>query len=152
MGLVYSLCNITSALAIRKKIREFQPDVVWLHSVSRFLGPLTVREVADWRKNKEISTLVTYHDLGLLSPFPSRVESEEMIPKNPSLGAFFSSVHSRNPIVYLAVFCKYFQVSILRKILRDIDVHIVPSAFLVPHIRDIIEVPDEKIVTLEHFL
>ena len=152
MGLVYSLCNITSALAIRKKIREFQPDVVWLHSVSRFLGPLTVREVADWRKNKEISTLVTYHDLGLLSPFPSRVESEEMIPKNPSLGAFFSSVHSGNPIVYLAVFCKYFQVSILRKILRDIDVHIVPSAFLVPHIRDIIEVPDEKIVTLEHFL
>jgi len=152
MGLVYSLCNITSALAIRKKIREFQPDVVWLHSVSRFLGPLTVREVADWRKNKEISTLVTYHDLGLLSPFPSRVESEEMIPKNPSLGAFFSSVHSGNPIVYLAVFCKYFQVLILRKLLKRINIHIVPSAFLVPHIRDIIEVPDEKIVTLEHFL
>jgi len=151
-GLVYSLVNITSALGIRKKIREFQPDVVWLHSVSRFLGPLTVREVADWGKNKENSTLVTYHDLGLLSPFPSKVESEDTIPSNPGFGAFFSSVRSRNPIVYGAVFCKYFQVLILRKLLKRINIHIVPSAFLVPHIRDIIKVSDKRIVTLEHFL
>ena len=44
-GLVYSLCNISSAWNIRRKIREFKPDVIWLHSVSRFLGPLVVREV-----------------------------------------------------------------------------------------------------------
>lgn len=36
-GLVYSLCNISSAWGIRKKIREYKPDVIWLHSVSRFL-------------------------------------------------------------------------------------------------------------------
>lgn len=91
-GLVYSLCNVTSAFSLRKKIREFSPDAIWLHSVSRFLGPLTIREAVKWEKSKKIpqrtgfsetSTLVTYHDLGLLSPFPSRVESEDMIPSHP---------------------------------------------------------------------
>jgi len=147
-GLMYSLCNLTAMFGMRKKIREFQPDAVWLHSVSRFLGPLAVREV----NRSGIFSLVTYHDLGLLSPFPSRVESEAMIPKNPSFGAFLGAVHSRNPIVYLAVFCKYLQVSLLRKFLREIDSHIVPSPFLVPHIRDIEKIPEERIVILEHFL
>lgn len=100
----------------------------------------------------EISTLITYHDLGLLSPFPSEVESEEMIPKNPSLGAFLEAVRSNNPITYLATCCKYFQVCVLRKLLKKVDAHIVPSAFLVSHIRDIEEIPEEKIIVLEHFL
>jgi len=56
MGLVYSLCNLTSAFAIRKKIREFQPDVIWLHSVSRFLGPVVIREVVKWGENKKVYT------------------------------------------------------------------------------------------------
>lgn len=148
LGLPYSFCNITSAWGIRKKIREYKPDAIWLHSVSRFLGPLVVREV-----NKSgIFSLVTYHDLGLLSPFPSKVESETMIPKSPSLGSFLGVIHSHNPITYLAACCKYFQVSLLRKFLKDIDVHVVPSAFLIPHIRDIWEISEEKIVVLEHFL
>ncbi len=75
-----------------------------------------------------------------------------MISKNPRLGAFLFSVRSKNPIMYLATYCKYFQVCILRKLLKKIHVHIVPSAFLVPHIRDIEEVPEEQIVVLEHFL
>lgn len=147
-GLAYSLGNISSLLGIRKKIREFQPDVIWLHSVSRFLGPLAVREV----NRSGIFSMVTYHDLGLLSPFPSEVESESMIPKHPSLGDFLSAVRSRNSLVYPAVFCKYLQISLLRKLLKNIDIHIVPSAFLVPHIRDIEGIPDENITVLEHFL
>lgn len=148
LWLVYSLCNITSARGIRKKIRDFQPDVIWLHSVSRFLGPLVIREV-----NKSgIFSLITYHDLGILSPFPSRMESEDMIPKNPSLRAFLNVIRSRNPIMYLAAHCKYFQVCILRKLLQKVNIHIVPSSFLVPHIWDIIEIPEEKIQVLEHFL
>ncbi len=51
-GLVYSLCNITSVFGIRKKIREYKPDVIWLHSVSRFLGPLVVQEIVSWSKRK----------------------------------------------------------------------------------------------------
>ena len=75
-----------------------------------------------------------------------------MIPKDPSLGAFLGAVRSKNPVVYLATCCKYLQVFILRKFLKNIDIHIVPSAFLVPHIRDIEEVSEERIVVLEHFL
>ncbi|MDD5376967.1 MAG: glycosyltransferase [Candidatus Gracilibacteria bacterium] len=156
MGLPYSLCNITSTFGIRKKIQPPNPpsqggntpDVIWLHSVSRFLGPLVVREV-----NKSgIFSMVTYHDLGLISPFPSKVESEGMIPKTPSLRSFLDVIYSKNPILYIATCCKYFQVSILRKSLQKIHIHIVPSQFLVPYIRDIGEIPEEKITVLEHFL
>lgn len=148
LGLVYSLFNISALWKMRRKIREFRPDVIWIHSVSRFLGPLVVREVT----KSSIFSLVTYHDLGLLSPFPSEVESEDMIPKTPGLREFLSSTNSRNPIAYAAVVCKYFQVYFLRKFLRGIDLHVVPSGFLAPHIHNIIEVSDEKIVVLEHFL
>ena len=37
LGLVYSFCNISSAFSLRKKIQRFEPDAIWLHSVSRFL-------------------------------------------------------------------------------------------------------------------
>lgn len=148
LGLIYSLCNISSAISIRKKIQTFGPDAVWFHSVSRFLGPLVIREAT--RTN--IFSLITYHDLGLFAPFPSRVESEDMIAKNSSLTAFLSTIQSMNPLVYLAVYCKYFQVYILRKLLRDIDTHIVPSSFLTHCVHDIMKIPEEKIVVLEHFL
>gem|GEM_PF-5564627 len=39
----------------------------------------------------------------------------------------------------------------MRKYLRDIRIHLVPSAFLVPYVRDISEVPEDRIVVLEHF-
>ena len=148
LGLIYSLFNITSAIGMRKKIRTFRPDAIWFHSTSRFLGPLVIREAT--RTN--IFSLITYHDLGLFAPFPSRVESEDMIPGNPSLTAFLSTVHSMNPLLYLAVYCKYAQVYILRRLLRDIDTHIVPSSFLTRSVHDVMKIPEEKTVVLEHFL
>lgn len=59
LGLPYSLCNIASALGIRRRIREFRPDVIWLHSVSRFLGPFVIREVI----RADAFSVITYHDL-----------------------------------------------------------------------------------------
>lgn len=116
--------------------------------MSRFLGPLVVHEV----NRSHTFSLVTYHDLGLWSPFPSKVESEEMIPKTGSLGSFLQVIASKNPLVYLAAYVKYFQIFVLRKLLKDIDIHIVPSAFLLRYVRDIGEVPTERAVVLEHFL
>lgn len=116
--------------------------------MSRFLGPLVVREVT----RSGVFSLITHHDLGILAPFPSKTESEEMIPKNPKISAFLDSAASKNPIVLLAVCCKYFYISALRKLLKRIDIHFVPSSFLVPYIRDIGEIPEEKVVVLEHFL
>lgn len=110
LGLVYSFCNIVSVLRMRNRIQSFKPDAIWLHSVSRFLGPLVVREVT----TSDVFSLVTYHDLGIFSPFPSRVEHEDMIPRHPGLLAFVSVMRSGNPFVYLAAYCKYLQVAILR--------------------------------------
>ena len=132
-GLVYSLGNITTAFRMRKKIRDFEPQAIWLHSISRFFGPLVIHEV----NSSNIFSLITYHDLGLFSPFPSKVESETMIPKTGSLSSFLEVIHSINPIVYLAAYVKYFQIFFLRKLLKNIQIHVVPSSFLVPYIRHI---------------
>lgn len=148
LGLVYSFCNIPSALRMRNRIQLFKPDAIWLHSVSRFLGPLVVREVT----TSGVFSLVTYHDLGIFSPFPSRVEREDMIPRHPGLLAFVSVLSSANPFVYLATYCKYLQIALLRQLFVRIDIHFVPSMFLVRHVRDIIKIPNERIVVLEHFL
>ena len=129
-------------------MRDYNPDVIWLHSVSRFLGPLVVNEVSKTDK----FSLVTYHDLGLWSPFPSKVESEDMIPKTPSLSSFLRTIRSNNPIVYIAAYCKYFQIFILKRFLRNINIHIVPSGFLIPYVEHLSEIPREKIEVLEHFL
>ena len=95
---------------------------------------------------------MTYHDLGLWSPFPSRVESEDMISKTSSFSSFLFVVASKNPITYLAVYCKYLQILVLRKLLGRIHTHIVPSQFLVRYAENLSQIPKERIQVLEHFL
>jgi hypothetical protein len=75
-----------------------------------------------------------------------------MIPKKSCLAAFVTNISSCNPLIYLAIYCKYFQVYILRKLLRDIDMHIVPSAFLAKYVQSIGGVSEKKVGILEHFL
>gem|GEM_PF-7102203 len=70
LGLVISCYNFVFARALRMKIATYRPDVIWLHSTSRFLGPLAVREVVDSR----VFSCVTYHDLGIWTPFPMDTE------------------------------------------------------------------------------
>lgn len=75
-----------------------------------------------------------------------------MIPETPSFRAFLGATASKNPITYIAACCKYVQISILRRLLKDIDVHIVPSSFLVKYVRSLGGIPEERTVVLEHFL
>lgn len=75
-----------------------------------------------------------------------------MIPKTRSLSSFLGVIISNNPCIYLAAYGKYFQVFVLGALLKGIDIHIVPSAFLTRYVRDIGGIPEEKVVVLEHFL
>lgn len=147
LGLVVSCYNFLFARALRLKIAEYKPNVIWLHSVSRFLGPLAVREVVDSR----IFSCVTYHDLGIWTPFPMDTEREDEVPNSPGFWSFFISNRRRNPIALLAIPFKYLQVFFMRKYLRDIRIHLVPSSFLASYVRNLSEVPEDRIVVLEHF-
>jgi hypothetical protein len=147
IGLVISCYNFVFAWALRLKISEYKPDVIWLHSTSRFLGPLAVREVA----NSQTFSCVTYHDLGLWVPFPMDTEWEDEVPNNPGFLSFFISNHRRNPIALLAIPFKYLQVFFIRKYLKDIQIHFVPSTFLIPYVENISEIPKDQTVVLEHF-
>ncbi len=96
--------------------------------------------------------MITYHDLGLWSAFPSMVDHEKMIPLSPSISSFFETLHSKNPIAYAATFFKYIQAFFLRNKIREVHTHFVPSSFMIPYVHHVSLVSKEKIQVLEHFL
>lgn len=155
LGLVASSGNWLYAKKLRDRINPpsppyqggIKPDVIWFHSVSRFLGPMVVREGV----KSGIFTALTYHDLGMWTPFASRMEREEDVPMNWDLGSFLSVSGSLNILTHIAIFFKFLQLSRLRKELQQIDIHLVPSEFLRKYVRSVTGIPEEQIITLEHF-
>ncbi len=68
---------ITSPLAfwrgimLTRKIHEFKPDLIWMHSILRYIGPHGIRAISNYDSKRYI----THHDLGLISLRPSQIYS-----------------------------------------------------------------------------
>jgi len=61
---LFSIWNIRTARIIKKKIREYQPDVIHLHNAHFAIGPLVIRTA----KSERIPVVVTLHNFRLLCP------------------------------------------------------------------------------------
>jgi len=59
-----SVCNIRASTSVRKKIREFKPDVVHLHNWHYASGPWIIRTV----KKMNVPIVITLHNYRLLCP------------------------------------------------------------------------------------
>ncbi len=68
-------------LALETKIQQYQPDLIWMHAVLRYIGPHGVRAVS----RASCQKYITHHDLGLITPYPSRIYRESDIPMSPRL-------------------------------------------------------------------
>ena len=75
-GLFVTYNNVWYAKKIKKCIATFQPDVVWFHSVSRFLWPSVIDALSDY--TGEIWMM--YHDLWYFHPFAAGVSVKKDIP------------------------------------------------------------------------
>ncbi|MBX9809819.1 glycosyltransferase [Candidatus Gracilibacteria bacterium] len=69
---------------MEKKIQDFQPDLIWMHSILRYIGPFGINKIVEYKSKKYIS----YHDLGLICARPSAIYSESDIPMNPDLASW----------------------------------------------------------------
>jgi len=64
MQFLVSIWNIRTAGIIKKKIKEFQPDVIHIHNGHFAIGPLAIRIA----KSEHIPVVVTLHNFRLICP------------------------------------------------------------------------------------
>ena len=125
--LFFSYFNFIYAKKFRKKIDEIKPDIIWFHSVSRFLGPSVVEQV---RNYSDIIKIQTYHDLWYFSIFASKIYDLKDLPNKFSFIEFFKKTDKNYLYVFYIIF-KYLKLKKLRNVLRkNIDIHTVPSEFM----------------------
>jgi len=138
--------NTKYARKMHDRISDFHPDVIWCHSVLRFLGPKVVQEITKSNAKK----FMTYHDLGYFAPFAAGMEREKDIPKN-TWWSFYASAPFFHKIFPIYLFFKYQKIQKLFAALEKFDVHFVPSPFL---LRPLSERLPKKAVkeVLPHFI
>lgn len=123
-------CNIFFAFRLKKIINEQRPDVIWMHSVNRAIWPVGLYPL----KNLSARLVVTYHDLGFTTPYPSKTFHESEVPEF-TLSAFFESGRWLNGIFGgVAALFKFFLLSMQKSYFRQASVHFVPSEFLVKYV------------------
>lgn len=115
-------------MVLSKRIQEFSPDLIWMHSIIRYVGPYGVKSISD----SECKKYITYHDLWLITPKPSQIYSESDIPVSPNLGDWIPK--KLNIILIIWVLWKWFMISWIWFFLKkDSLIHLVPSKWMQPH-------------------
>lgn len=115
---------------IRNIINEVNPDTVWMHSVSRYIWPWWLSAIIESGK----PTLMTHHDLGLITARPSRTTDEWQISHGFVYHEFIGN--TKSPVEYLARAMKYLILKWYWKNLEKIKLHLVPSDFMKSHLHD----------------
>lgn len=116
---------------IREVIQVTNPSLIWMHGVSRFIGPWWLKTIVESGK----TTILTHHDLGLITARPSETTSESQIPHGlKNIQEFIWKTFS--PIEYTARSLKYFILKIYWKYLKNVSLHLVPSEFMKSHIQE----------------
>jgi len=125
LWLIKSFNNTSESKKFRQKLEEFKPDLIWFHSVSRYLGPAVV---AEWVKFPA-KTIMIYHDLGYFAPFADKVFNESDIPEKFNLIEFLKK-NPKNFLYYPYIIFKFLKLKRLRQQLQKVDFHTTPSKFM----------------------
>ncbi len=134
--------NFVSTLQVWYCSLSWKPDIVWFHSVSRYHGRLPVRVSGFFSSQK----LMMYHDLWYFHPYPSKVTQEDQVL--PRSYKNWVKMWGNG----IAVKFKFLSMSLLRRaLIKVIDVHLVPSEFMVFYLLKR-WVPKNKIQVLPHFI
>ena len=109
---------------VKNAIKKSKPELIWLNSILRYIWPWWIYAV----KKSWTPYVITHHDLWLISPRPSHVESEYEISYSLKFTSFFHK--SINPIEWILRASKYILIRIIWRLLSHVEAHIVPADFL----------------------
>lgn len=136
IDLLLSGANIMAAYRLRIKLSSSTYDVVWLHSIQRWLWWQVVRLVG--KKQKEVWCM--YHEVGLIHPFPSCVTSTQQLFRAQWFRGYMQEWKNvcgalrRYMWCWVLVCAKYMYTKRLLYLLgKVVTVHLVPSAYLIPY-------------------
>ena len=153
--LLLSPFNFWSTGDLKKILEKEKPDIIWLNSLLRWLGPNVVKTTWKWRKeNKPDSKFwMMYHDFGYFYPFPSELYYIEDCKTPLTKKNFLSAYKWKNLITKLAVLCKYYWLQPLKKTLKkEIDLHLSPSDCITNIARDSYWIQEKKCRSFPHFI
>ncbi len=143
-SMLLSTCNVFFAWKLRKKIQDFQPDIIWCHSVLRHIGWLGLSAINKSSAHKRIM----YHDLWYFHPFPHTVTHPSQMPASLKWHDFSASI--KNPIMKFFVWGKWLLLKKIQKQLTQFDHHLVPSQFMKKYIE--YNYAKNDVTILSHFI
>lgn len=147
--------NFWSSSNLKEVLEREKPDIIWFNSLLRWLGPNVVKTAWKWRKqeNKDTKFWMMYHDFGYFYPFPSELYHIEDCKIPLTKKNFVSAYKWNNPITKLAVWCKYYRLQPLKKILKkEIDLHLAPSDCITNIAHDSYWIQEKKCRSFPHFI
>jgi hypothetical protein len=133
-------------LRLRKTLRRFSPDVVWCHSVARFIGPAGLAPLLA----SDAIKIKTYHDLGYFGLYATAFEHESELESAQDLRSFYRKAPFYDKIFPFYILFKYQKLKKLADILRTFELHVVPSDFMEVAVRRYLNADDANVVTLPH--
>lgn len=140
-----SLCNNEAYTWIGIHLEQ-EPDLVWWHSVHRWLGVRALQHM----QNIACSQWMMYHDVWLLHPFPSCVFEEEQLVCSSTFWWYIQEWFRCRWFLGMPwVILKWFLSWCIKKRLMFCDKHLVPSSFLKKHIH---HVPVSHVHVFPHFV
>ena len=145
LGLVQSFWNASYEKRLAETLARYQPDVVWCHSVSRFLGPRALRPLV----GASMFRMATHHDIAF-SPRASMIEDESQILRRWDRTAFLASAQSKNFFARIYALLKYSKLDALRTVFATFDRHCVPSEFLKESVASVLGVQEDRVSVLPH--
>ena len=93
-----------------------------------------------------------YHDFGYVYPFPYALKDTKQVITPLNWAHFKTMANTKNPVKLLLVFGKYLSLIGIKKQLKSVDLHMVPSLFMEGIVKDSYQLPAKKMKTLDHFL
>lgn len=133
----------------------YRPNIIYFHSITRFVGwfPVWISGLLPVQK------IIMYHDLWFMTPYPSDIYDTAKLPKSWTWSEFLESNYTHNintsfiKDLYIKgiIWLKFISISVWRFFaIRNIDKHIAPS----PFITDILAnrwIKKQNIFVLWHF-
>ena len=140
--------NLYEAIKFYSFVKREKPDLIWYNSMLRWLWWMPL-----WMsRNLKAKRWMMYHDFWYFVPYPHALYETKGIDEL-SLKNYLKHAHTKNPLKCLLIMWKYFSLKLLVSSLKkQIDLHLVPSEFMVPIVSKSFWIDEDKVKYFNHFL
>lgn len=124
---IFSICAFWRGISLYRKICEYKPDIIWMHSILRYIWPWWLLAIKAW-KSASTRVYISHHDVGLFAAFPQDITSESEIPLTTALRDFIPN--NTSVTKKLSSIGKWLYIQLIKNILPKGTIHIIFAEFM----------------------